>query len=310
LQRPYWTRVWIQQEVMCASKVVIQFGTQEIPLDLFHQAFASAQKYTSQFMTVSEKWLSSPAILTAFGERVAKLLTRKAELEGSLSSQFMNWQLSMLESQFEMKCKDCKDKIYGLIGVMDVWQNGKLKVNYELPVEDVYTQAFKQFVGASESLDIMCSQPRFPADLRMANLPSWCPDWSQGTDPKDCRFESPEDVHKRPPQTLYRGGIEDYIAAGGSRPVVQFLDCNKILLAKGLQFDIIERTSEELFEISLQKGDSDATAWYNLEEMAVAGRGGPYWSWWAFQRFRLEWKIPDDRGKFGMAQDFIEYGCK
>lgn len=73
---------------------------------------------------------------------------------------------------------DPRDKVFGILGVLSEKVRNEIKVDYNIPVKDVYMNIFRTAVEKTKSLDILCESIHFPIYTNNNNLPSWVPDWS------------------------------------------------------------------------------------------------------------------------------------
>lgn len=68
---------------------------------------------------------------------------------------------------------DPRDKVYGLLALMDPVLAREIKPDYSASIERVYTDFAKTSINVTESLEI-CRHVGVPGQLA---LPSWVPDW-------------------------------------------------------------------------------------------------------------------------------------
>lgn len=97
--RPYWTRLWVIQEVVLASKIEIHCGRLNIPWEPFATAFVE----------------NTEALDELYDSGVAKLCRQRLAANKEMSSQ--NNRVSLLflmHSHDRAQCADVRDKIYGL----------------------------------------------------------------------------------------------------------------------------------------------------------------------------------------------------
>ncbi|KAH6714494.1 hypothetical protein BKA61DRAFT_673814 [Leptodontidium sp. MPI-SDFR-AT-0119] len=81
------------------------------------------------------------------------------------------WRLIDIANSAE--CKDHRDKVYGLIGLMDSNIGKELEPNYKIPPREVYTEVSKAFMKTYQTLDpIREGDPWGPT-----KTPSWVADW-------------------------------------------------------------------------------------------------------------------------------------
>jgi hypothetical protein len=163
MQREYWKRVWIIQELSAGTKETpILCGRSVIFLEDLSNA---AIKWIYQSTT--DLWISSGNLL--------------------LAKKFYDvrrhgcWPppLDVLADGRDLNATDPRDKIYGFMALIHPYFVKDLKPNYELSVEEVYTNFCVTLIQASQSLDIL-SHCNWAPDQN--ETPSWVPDWNQKTD--------------------------------------------------------------------------------------------------------------------------------
>ncbi|KAK7973219.1 hypothetical protein PG988_007353 [Apiospora saccharicola] len=82
------------------------------------------------------------------------------------------------------KCADPRDRVYGMLAIINTKQTGLANVDYSLSVAGVYTAAAANYFQKAEYLDLLASCDL--ASDRIPELPSWVPDFS--TSPKARAF--------------------------------------------------------------------------------------------------------------------------
>jgi hypothetical protein len=87
--------------------------------------------------------------------------------------------LDVLAGGQDLNATDPRDKIYGFMALIHPYFVKDLKPNYELSVEEVYTNFCVTLIQASQSLNIL-SHCNWTPDQN--TTPSWVPDWNQKPD--------------------------------------------------------------------------------------------------------------------------------
>jgi hypothetical protein len=102
----------------------------------------------------------------------------------------------LLETHRFSKSSDPRDKVYAFLGLADKRLAPfrsfpkTLVPNYNLSVQDVYTEAAKSLLLSHGNLSLL-SHVQDPSLTKIPNLPSWVPDWSVNLDPYPLRFRGP-----------------------------------------------------------------------------------------------------------------------
>ncbi|RDW87380.1 hypothetical protein BP5796_03074 [Coleophoma crateriformis] len=179
--RPYWARVWVQQEILQRSKVIIHFGLSSISLlSLVALLGVTTRLYQSDIDKDSNRY-KTIEIFAEYSflvqDSTSPFLAKKTESglkHGGLTKKI----LTLLKLQFFKRSTDPRDKIYGLVGFIPAWRDGNFPIDYSLPVEKAYVTAIKHIVQTSGSLMMLVDTIQVSRKGRLAALPSWCPDWS------------------------------------------------------------------------------------------------------------------------------------
>lgn len=194
MQREYWKRVWIIQELSAGTKETpILCGRSVISLGELSNA---AIKWISQSTTdliftllAREELYKHELIAGPIFEAVKKDPIHEWITPGNLllAKKFDDvrrhggWPppLDVLADGRDLNATDPRDKIYGFMALIHPYFVKDLKPNYELSVEEVYTNFCVTLIQASLSLDIL-SHCNWAPDQN--TTPSWVPDWNQKTD--------------------------------------------------------------------------------------------------------------------------------
>jgi hypothetical protein len=152
LSRPWFSRVWVIQEVFMARRApAVLCGDKSVDWSCFRR-FA---KWTPQ-----DTFGKIPQILTTGSERTV----------GSLPNRDF---FKLLCDTRNYGCQDARDRMFALrsLGSEDMRQ--ALTVDYASPVEDLYLNAAIYLIK-SIGLDVLCA---VEGTGGIGGLPSWVPDW-------------------------------------------------------------------------------------------------------------------------------------
>jgi hypothetical protein len=132
---------------------------------------------------------------------------------------------------------DPRDKLYAILGLVDERDDPRLRPDYTLTVEEVYTKLAMTIITRSQSLDCLGSAGL----VRDHDVPSWVADWTV--------------QHDRTPQPFYQTGQrrrDDGVGEQGGNifnaskditPQIVFSKIGKRLVARGFCLDKIEKVS-------------------------------------------------------------------
>jgi hypothetical protein len=155
-KRPYWSRVWIIQETIAASKVVVYCGASSTKLENIEMVL----KRTAE----GKEFLRTGQVpnFEAF---------RKSQFSGKASPL-----VKLLMSSRASLATDPRDKIYALLGLAS---DGKELIpfpNYKRPLDSVLEDMTRSILSIQRTPNILFF--RSPDRAPTERLPSWIPDWA------------------------------------------------------------------------------------------------------------------------------------
>jgi Heterokaryon incompatibility protein (HET) len=159
--RPFWTRIWIVQEVVLSRNPIIMFGDHEVPWDGFADS-------SSILDTVVQDMF--PEISTeAHGLANMKAIQIIREIYK------LGFQVSicdLLACLRGTRSTDPRDMVYGLLGLV----KAPIIADYNTSTtKTVYVSVVEHSISEDRSLDVITMR-RAPSSLN--GLPSWAPNWS------------------------------------------------------------------------------------------------------------------------------------
>jgi hypothetical protein len=186
LQRPWWTRVWIIQEVAVASTVSVMCGYDTVPwkyLDAIIGArinsICDPAKYSSVFAWPSPGGNGKPATTALEPEwhpASAIQMARHRYQLSEISSKDNDPGLGPFLIRFrDFQCRDARDKVYGILQLSTKW--ARIQPDYTKEVVAVYMEAVQSSIVKSQGLAILSTLDYADTDL---DRPSWCPNLENG----------------------------------------------------------------------------------------------------------------------------------
>jgi len=160
LSRPYWTRVWIIQELAAASSIIILCGRHKLSWEIF-----SDDLHTDFVAAVDET--ASNEVETRF-QKIREFRTDR------LAPKPIRLLEALYRSQYALST-DARDKLYALLGLVFDGDSLIPEPNYNLSIEESYTDFSLALIEKGFPLDFIY--------LRSSNrgtnssLPSWVVDW-------------------------------------------------------------------------------------------------------------------------------------
>jgi hypothetical protein len=180
LERPYWQRIWVLQEVavskkhlfICGNKSCLNFSDGFIFLFYHRHALKlRAQKSKTDFDMV--------LLRTNFDQRTYMMFQTWMQYHSDkLRSPKFGFLLKCVrpyKDQGEpLYCSDPRDVIYGILGLSSDVDKLGIEPDYSKPWQTVYIEAAKALLK-QRNLDVLSQAHCLMSD---SGLPSWVPDWS------------------------------------------------------------------------------------------------------------------------------------
>ncbi|KAN0102765.1 HET domain containing protein [Hyaloscypha variabilis] len=165
ISRPYFSRIWVIQEVVFARDVQIILGDRAVQWDSFSRAVYYVGINKKLHLRLHN---TAPRILS-YRERAGPFLT------GGLSSWKPVSLLELLRDTRTCEASDARDKIYALLGMSVEKHEQDLAPDYSLTIRETFINLVKFLVGRDRRLDVLC---HVQGTRSKHDLPSWVPDWS------------------------------------------------------------------------------------------------------------------------------------
>jgi hypothetical protein len=172
---PWFTRLWVFQEIGCGSDAIFVVGSEYIHWDGLLGAFL-------WIMEESKRSLSRIPMLPILDENTLQVACPIFEHFGLFKSlgkkssftHLINWTK-------RSRCLDPRDRIYGILSLLDHSDAAEIVPNYQSSVEQVYTEAILGHIRSTKTLRTfdICDFTKADSALDSAlALPSWVPDLS------------------------------------------------------------------------------------------------------------------------------------
>lgn len=186
LDRPWWLRVWVVQELCLSASPFVQVGPDNIPWVVLELAIELIWRLNSRYaQRGAPRGSSTPQrlehsnmmiqILTHRGFRNARMLiSMRKRIQSSSPKEDL---LDVLLRLQDFQATDQRDKVFALLGIVDS-QSHYVQPDYTISVNECYMQAAASIVKAKRNLSIF-NVPSPSEAQRDANLPSWVPHWNR-----------------------------------------------------------------------------------------------------------------------------------
>lgn len=180
LDREYWSRTWIYQEIMLGQNVIVQCGHRKLDWKSFGALDEAFYQLTRKEELMKRELPEDQHKLKI---QVEHRIIRMAlffrddvvETDKELLSELLRW-------SSDMNCQDPRDRIYAMLGFINERQHYP-KPDYAIHPVTVYTDFAKAQVIQSNSLAILhdraCRTRTDPTPIHNRLLPTWVPNWTQ-----------------------------------------------------------------------------------------------------------------------------------
>jgi hypothetical protein len=183
LERDYWSRVWVLQEIALAEKVTWVCGSKTVETEDM-ESFLDKHYYAENLdrLTKALGFCGRASELGYFIKlfeqgprslRVGRLIDANQESRKTLIARVT-------------KCTDVRDRVFGLYSLFEPNVQRHLIVDYSLDSTAVFINATQAMIDEKGRLDIV-SWPKLPITSIIADkalqLPSWVPDWGSANHP-------------------------------------------------------------------------------------------------------------------------------
>jgi hypothetical protein len=167
LQRNYWRRVWVVQEVAVGSRVMVHCGPHSATWDELVTCLRSLQLRKAYYNT------SDPVAKAYRGFETIQELRSKISLRRPIPL------LRALQESYGSKATDARDKVFALLGLSSDAHQYVPGISYEHTLQDTIFQMTIDAIKTTGSLDLICMQGLTQArdSSRDLRLPTWAPRW-------------------------------------------------------------------------------------------------------------------------------------
>jgi hypothetical protein len=183
MKRPYWSRLWVVQEVvMGASFTVLRCDDELLDLECFCKGVSVL--YRGHNWTLKDRLLASERKRRNLGGDHRWLYITNLHLVHQAIRELISYESNgigtrlgfrrLLQVASSGECRDVRDKVFALLGLMDPQIAGKIAHDHNLDPPKLFAAVAKAFIQHTNSLE----------PLRQANpwggygAPTWAADWT------------------------------------------------------------------------------------------------------------------------------------
>jgi hypothetical protein len=173
LVRPWWSRVWIVQEVVAAKTTIIVCGKYTVDWRVLINFEWIANNYHSATVAEVLRRAENRAVRSVDQAAIIGVIRRNYQAEKPLFLHQLALELRLFQSTMPV------DKIYAYYGLCVDSNAEDLNPDYDKPAWQVYAQFTKHVVLRHGKLDFICAG----INIKMLEgLPSWVPDLYMAND--------------------------------------------------------------------------------------------------------------------------------
>lgn len=161
LERPWFSRVWVLQEVALAQVAVVVCGTKCVPWACFPVWWQrnSALLGSRDVLEPPGTFFYDPTVM-----KRSSLLQQLHDTRGN-------------------RATDPRDKVYALMGLLTPEDRSNVLVDYKKSIDEVYTEVAISILKKENSLRLLSgvqylTHTQLCGDYRASSLPTWVPNWS------------------------------------------------------------------------------------------------------------------------------------
>lgn len=193
LNRPYWNRLWVVQEIAFAKTAHIFCGNSSVSYDVALKACKIFDDVCVQKFDRSD--LNMAKLRSWFGNVGPNNLPEPGHARTSARASILDVMIQYASKAASNPC----DKVYGLIGLSSIDTNleQNIPIDYEIPVGEVYKRFVWAVVKRTQKVDFLSQCGQNDPTLHglgdeQADLPSWIPDWRRVMRPQPFGHKLPE----------------------------------------------------------------------------------------------------------------------
>ncbi|KAI8676202.1 HET domain-containing protein [Fusarium sp. Ph1] len=191
LRSPYWRRTWIFQEIALPVDTLLIYGSTLIRLS----SFEALLMWMMQFMrraasdypfldpgNYQELQLALHLVVSGASHWIMTPLGTRKRLTNQRRPT-----LALVPILAKLRASDPRDKIFGLLGVMDT----HLVADYNKPIDQVYCEFVSAWIREAQDLNFLLEayhMPPMEGSTGQPELPSWAPNWDAISRVLDMRY--------------------------------------------------------------------------------------------------------------------------
>ncbi|CAN9228497.1 unnamed protein product, partial [Alternaria alternata] len=184
MDRPYWSRAWVVQEMMSAQSLVIQCGSDVVLYSTLEKAHPSDKPACFKIRSAE-----NPPAVKFQGDSEVTILQMYSKRMSSKR---------YLDCFLDRQCRLRHDNIFAFLNLLSDDVQERVKVSYEVDLRKLILDTVRAIIKSTQSLHIIGIKGRqtppsaLGEDGWQLHMPSWCPYLAT---PYECR---PIELHSKP----------------------------------------------------------------------------------------------------------------
>jgi hypothetical protein len=175
LNQPYWTRVWIIQEIANAKKLRVMCGDREISWDdLAFMILSFLDQETDPFLDIPELFYTNGKLDVASFNQIGVIMISREQVQSKAGSSIRD----VLPLTTKFNATDPRDHFFAIQGIVEGTIDQHLLPDYSEKTEEVFIRVACHFVAQDGPLWIL-AYAGIGSNRNYTQLPSWVPDWSR-----------------------------------------------------------------------------------------------------------------------------------
>ncbi|KAF2662059.1 hypothetical protein K491DRAFT_339820 [Lophiostoma macrostomum CBS 122681] len=254
-QTSWWERFWCVQEALLPPEATVIFGHWRIPWNMFRTAAKNQGRHMTSCcanvaMKLPGKYTYYPDLLVTDSPNTTNAAERIKRRFSDL-----DW---MLRAYRDKDCTNPRDKIYGLLGLIDERASDGIVVDYRATVAQVFTSAMETILKESRDWGDLRSLTGSGFHSQQFLLPSWVRNFAACPDKTGMFYEAIR-------LEIYR----IYNAAGGKKAEIK-IDGHEALELKGIMVGKIRRVGCVVLHRDAKHISHVIRSWHKVAGIKIA----------------------------------------
>lgn len=177
---PWWSRIWVVQEIAVSTVVAVQYGTITLPWEsLVATANTWSLPKTRQVANSAGIEPENLKVFALFANQLIGLEQARRKWHDECGTELVR----LLQEFSDRQATDDRDKVYGLLSLVKLGQ-WYIEPDYSLSTFETYMTTALALIEKHKSLACWTGDQKRKSKL---GFPSWIPDWSTAVDTGDKR---------------------------------------------------------------------------------------------------------------------------